>query len=141
MRWGPALARPSDNQPELQLAVSAQRRSVHFRSEKRTSYAQATSCQCTCCILKVRVAFAAALSLSVVWWGNPILGSSTGAYQPTPGLMWMCPNLMIIIWVALTHQSAMASSLACCGQFETSLCACQDGASPGLKLSQPEKGF
>ena len=27
------------------------------------------------------------------------------------------------------------------GQFETSVCACQDGASPGLVLIQPEKDF
>ena len=46
-----------------------------------------------------------------------------------------------MIWVALIHQSAMASSLADRGQFETSLCACQDGASPGLVLIQPEKDF
>ena len=45
-----------------------------------------------------------------------------------------------MIWIALTHQSAhaMASSLAFRGQFETSVCACQDGASPGLVLIQPE---
>ena len=41
----------------------------------------------------------------------------------------------------VTHQSAMASSLGYRGQIETGVCACQDAASPGPVLIQPEKDF